>query len=89
MRDDVARGGDEQPQAVGFLLNALHPVVDVVNLAPAVDLAHDRLAQHVVAPFDNVRLDRLSILRRRLDHADVPHTRERHVQRARDRGRGH
>jgi hypothetical protein len=71
------------------VLDALHPVVNEEDLPAAVQLAKDRFAQHVVGAFDDVRLDRLAILGRRLDHADIAHAGQRHMQRARDRRRGH
>ena len=85
VRDDVAGLRHELPQTVCLVLDPLHAVVDVVDLTAAVELAQDRLAQHVVASLHDVGLDRLTVLGRRLDHADVSHARERHVQRARDR----
>ena len=88
VRHDVAGLGDELPQPMRLLLDALHAVVHVVDLAASVHLAQDRLTQDVVASFDDVRLDRLPVLGRRFDDADIAHAREGHVQGARDRGGG-
>src|SRR5947209_1906534 len=74
VRDDEPGVRNELPQAVRLLLDALDAVVDVVDLAAAVELAEDRLPEDVVGPFDDVRFDRLAVLGRRLDDADVADT---------------
>ena len=67
----------------------LDPVVDDVDLPAAVDLGADRLADHGVVHRHDVRVDREAVLRRRLDHGQVADAREREVEGARDRRRGH
>ena len=68
--------------------NALHAVVHEIDLAAAIELAHDGLADDVLVIGRNDRRDRQAILGRRVDHAHVAHAHERHVQRARDGGGG-
>jgi hypothetical protein len=71
--------------ALGLLLDTDDPVVHVVDLAASIELPDDRLADDVIAPLDHVGLDRLPVLWRRLDDADVAHPGQGHVERARDR----
>ena len=58
------------------------------DLAAAIDLAQDRLANQRVVPVADGGADRQPLLRRRLDHAHVAHVDQRHMQRARDRRGG-
>ena len=67
------------------LINRLDAVVQVEGLAPALDLAPQRTRDLLVVVLADMRVDRAATPRRRGDDGDVPQTRERHVQRARDR----
>ena len=69
-------------------VDVLHLVVHEVHLSAAADLALDRLAHQRAVPFAHEGLDRQAPLGRRRDDGQVTHARQRHVQRARDRGRG-
>ena len=83
--DGDPRLGHEASQLLGRRLDGLDPVVDVEDLAAAVQLAVDRLADQAVVVLGDARPDRQPVLGRRLDDAQVAHADQRHVQRARDR----
>ena len=59
------------------------------HLALRAHLLADRLRHHVLPERHQVRLDRGTPRRRRLDDRQVAHARQRHLQRARDRRGGH
>ena len=77
--------GQHPAQLLGLRLDRLDPVVDVEDLAAAIELADDRVADQPGRRLGDPRLDRQPILRRRLDDAQVPDPRERQVERPRDR----
>ncbi len=58
--------------------------MEVVDLAAPVDLPLDGPRDHALVVEAHVRLDRVAVARRGLDDGDVPHSRERHLQGARD-----
>ena len=71
------------------LVNALHAVVHEVHLAAAFQFLLDGALDQLLVPLRDHRLDRHAILRRRLDHAHIAQSQQRHVQRARNRRRRH
>ena len=82
--------GTSSAQLAATMRDALHAVVDEVDLPAAVQLAQDHLAHQARRRRRvDVGLDRQALLGRRLDHAHVAHADQRHVQRARDRRGGH
>ena len=85
--DDDARVGQQAAQLLGLGLDGLDPVVDEEDLAAAVELAQDGVADEAGGRLRDARLDGQPVLRRRLDDAHVAHADERQVERARD-GRG-
>ena len=87
--DAEARLRHELAQLVGQAIDVVDAVVDEVDLAAAVDLAQDHLADQLILGRGDERPDRQPGLRRGVDHADVADAGQRHVQRARDRGRAH
>ncbi len=76
-------------QALGGLVDRLDPVVQEERLAAARMLALERLAHELLVVLADVCLHRAPALGRRLDHADVAHAGQRHLQRARDRRGAH
>ena len=86
--DRHPQSGDELPDPVGGHVDRLHAVVQVERLAPSRDLALEGRLDELLVVLADVRADRPAALGRRLDDRDVAQSRERHVQRARDRGRG-
>ena len=80
-----APGSMSQLSACDF--DGLDAVVDEEDLAAALDLAQDRLADEPGRRLGDVGLDRQPVLRRRLDRRQVADAGERHVQRPRDRRR--
>ena len=74
-----------RPQPLGRLLDRLDAVVQEERLPVALVLAQDRALDELLLVLADVRLHRPAALRRRLDHGDVPQSRQRHLQRARDR----
>ena len=81
--------GQSAAQALGGLVDRLDAVVQEERLAPALVLALERLADELLVVVADVGLDRAPALGRRLDHADVAHAGQRHLQRARDRRGAH
>ena len=75
----------ELAELLGLGLDRLDAVVDEEDLAAAVELAQDRVADQPGRGLGDARLDRQPILRRRLDQREVAHARQREVQRPRDR----
>ena len=67
----------------------LDAVVDEEHLAAAGQLALDGLLDHGLAEAPDVRLHGQALQRRRLDDRHVAHPGQRHVEGARNRGRGH
>ena len=72
-----------QPRRHG--LDVVDAVVDEVDLPAAVQLAHDRVPNQVVAEPRDARLDGEPVGRRRLQVRDARTPKQRHVQRPRDR----
>ena len=85
--DDDPRAGQQPPQLVGLGLDRLDPVVDEEDLAAAVELAQDRVADEAGRGLGDARLDRQAVLRRRLDDRQVADPDEGQVERPRDRRR--
>ena len=77
----------QRADALGEVLDRLHPVVHEEGLAAAGPLALDRLLDQVLVVLAHVGLHRPPALGRGLDHRDVAQAGQRHLQRARDRGR--
>ena len=73
---------------VAHLLDRLHAVVQEIDLALALELAIDRVADDALVVTADDRLDRQAIERRRLDRGHVFHAHEREIKRARDRRGG-
>src|SRR5439155_5191050 len=86
--DGDARGRDERPNLLGRLVDRLDAVVQVEDLAAALELALDRPAHEVVVVVADIGVDRATALGRGLDHRDVAKAGERHLERARNRRRG-
>ena len=76
--------GQQATELLGLGLDGLDPVVDEEDLAAAVDLAQDGVADQARRRLRDARLDRQAVLRRRLDDAHVADADERHVERSRD-----
>ena len=70
-------------------LDRLHPVVHEEHLAFAQDLASDRRRHLLVAAGTDEREDRMPVLRWRRQGRHLADAGDRHLQRARDRGRAH
>ncbi len=85
----MRRPGTRSRRKVDHFLDRLDPVVDVVDLAAALELVLDRLAHHFLRERQDGGLHRHAVLGRRLDHRQVAHSGERELQRARHRRRGH
>ena len=81
--------GDDRPQHLGRPIERLDPVVQVEDLAAALDLAPDRPFDQLLVPGTDVGPYRPPPFGRGLDHRDVPQPRHRHLERPGDRGRGH
>ena len=84
-----ARFGNQPPHQVADRKDRFDTIVDEEDLAAAFELAANRPADHLLIEFDDVGLDRQAILRRRFDDRHVANADERHVQRPRNRRRGH
>ena len=67
--DDDLRLGHDHLHLVGDLVDVVDAVVDEVHLPAAVHLAQDRVADELVVPADDARLDRLAVRRRRFEVA--------------------
>ena len=65
-------------------VDALHAVVNKVDLPPARQFTLNRTAHHRIAALHNVGLHRQTVGGWGLDDAHVARTRERHMQRTRD-----
>ncbi len=87
MRDREAQAGAQLLQLERGFLDRLDPVVQVEGLAPARVLALEGRLDQLVVVLPHARPDRAPTLGRGLDHRDVAQSRQRHVQRARDRRR--
>ena len=87
--DHELRVRDDPPHLVGDLVDVVDPVVDEVHLPAAAHLPVDRVADELVVPPDDPRLDRLPLRRRRLQVANLPDAQQRRVERPRDRRGGH
>ena len=69
----------------GALVDRLHAVVQVIHLPAARKLPPDSLVQYALLMLEHERLHRITVLRRLFDGRHVAQTRQRHVERARDR----
>ena len=67
--DDDPGAGQQPAQLLGLGLDRLDPVVDVEDLAAAVELAQDRVLDEAGRRLGDPGLDRQAVLRRRLDDA--------------------
>ena len=85
VRDEHARRGRQLAHVLGRLVDGLHAVVQVEDLALAGELLLDGDAHQVVAVLADVGADLVAAARRRLDDGDVADAAERHLQGARDR----
>ena len=87
--DDDLRVGHQALQQVTDREDRFHPVVDEIDLSAARHFVSHRARDDGRVELDDIRLDRESILRRRLDDRHVANADERHVQRPRNRRRRH
>ena len=71
MGDDDAGLGHQLPQAVGHVVDVLHPVVDEEDLALPQQLPADGLAHRPLVVLAHVGEDRLAVGRRRVEQAQV------------------
>ena len=85
--DDEPGARQHPPELLGLGLDRLDPVVDEEDLAAAVELAQDRVADEPGRRLGDPRLDRQAVLGRRLDDRHVADAGQRQVQRPRDRRR--
>ncbi len=83
--DGDLRLGHDLPQMASHVVDALHAVVDEVDLAAAVELAQDGLADEPLVELRDVGLDRQALLGRRLHGGHVADAAQGHVQSAGDR----
>ena len=83
--DDEPRVRQHPPELLGLRLDGLDAVVDVEDLAAAVELAQDRVADEPGRRLGDPGLDRQPVLRRRLDDGQVADAGQRQVERPRDR----
>ena len=88
VREREARLGQQAGEPLAHALDRLHFVVQEVDLAAALQLAHHRLADQALGERRDERLDRQSLLGRRGDDRKVADAFQRHGERARDRRRG-
>ncbi len=88
MGDAETHVGQGLSQARGGAFDGLDPVVQEEDLAAPIDLSLDGPSHHTLVVGAHVGLDGVTVFGRRLDHRDVANTGERHLQGARDRGRG-
>ena len=70
-------------------INRLDAVVNNIDLAAALQLKIDRILDDDGLELHDDGLNRQAVARRRLDNRHVPQPAERHVERARNRRRGH
>ena len=70
-------------------MDRLDAVVDEEHLPAAVDLAQDRVDEHLLVVLEDLGVHRQAVARRRLDHRHVARAGEAQVERARNRRRGH
>ena len=83
------RLGHELGEVGRDALNGLHPIVHVEDLSLAQQLTPDRRGDLLVVAGTDERQDRMTILRRRRERRHLADAGDRHLQRARDRGRAH
>ncbi len=79
------RLGHDPLQPLSDQLDVVDAVVDEINLPAAVQLAHDGVADQLLVPAADARLDGQPIFGRRFEVRNVAHADQRHVQRARNR----
>ena len=89
VRRGDARLGHQLAQPGRGLLDGLDPVVDVEDLAVAQQLAPDRGGDLLVVVDADERQHRVAFLGRGVDRRQLADAGDRHLQRARDRGRAH
>ncbi|MNM79225.1 hypothetical protein D3C81_911520 [compost metagenome] len=80
--------GHQLGELCALVLDGLDLVVQEVDLAAALELAQDGLADHAVFLAAHEGLDRQPLLRRGGDHRKIAQAFQRHAQRARDRRGG-
>ncbi len=88
MCDGESRLRQKRTQSLGFGLDGRDVVMQVIDLAAALELAQHRLAHHAGRVRRDEGLDRQPSFRRGRDHGKVAQALERERQRARNRGRG-
>ena len=84
MADDEPDARQHPAKLFGLRLDRLHPVVDVEDLAAAVQLAQDGVTDEPRRRLGHPGLDRQPVLRRGLDDRHVADAREGQVERPRD-----
>ena len=89
MGNPEVRLGHEFLQRVRQAVDRLDAVVDHEHLAAAGQLLADGVGQDLALVRHDVRGDRVAVARCRLDHREVAHTEQRHLQGARNRSGGH
>ena len=89
VRDHDARVGELLLQPRGLPVDRRDAVVDPEDLALAQELAPDRAEREPLVVRTDVREHRLAVLGRRVDRRHVADAGERHLERPRDRRRGH
>ncbi len=87
VRDHDARLGCRALHPLDRVVDRLHAVGDVVDLAAALELSPDGARDDVLVPLAHVHRDREAVGRRSVDDRHVAHAGKRHLQRARDRRR--
>ena len=85
---DAGLGAQELLEPGGHPVDALHPVVEEVDLAAPVQLPAAGVRQDAPVLFENVGLDGLAVPGRLLQGGHIPQAREGHVEGTGDGGRG-
>ena len=89
MTDDDPCFRDQPLEQIADREDRFDAIVDEVDLAAPSQLVPDRPLDHRRVELDDVRLNRQPVLGWRLDDRHVANADERHVQRPRNRRRGH
>ncbi len=84
----MLRLGNDRLDQIGDGHDVVHAIVDEIDLAVAVKLAHDRPLDHLAVKSGDPRFDRLAVRRRSFEIGDVADTQKAHMQRARNRRGG-
>ncbi|MNC57395.1 hypothetical protein D3C75_1070530 [compost metagenome] len=66
--------GNEHGDLRGHFLDSLDTVIEIIDLSTPGQFAFHRLADKRLAVFHHIRLYRETVLRRRLNNGQVPHT---------------